>query len=72
VWQKRGVKSNLARRRSWGGSVRGDASGSVTRSPESQLFELRTGLGGPTPPLASPRTDPPHDRLTLYRLSSGA
>jgi len=24
--------------------------GSVTRSPESQLFELRTGRGGPTPP----------------------
>jgi len=24
--------------------------GSVTHSPESQLFELRAGLGGPTPP----------------------
>jgi len=24
--------------------------GSVTRSPESQLFELRAGRGGPTPP----------------------
>jgi hypothetical protein len=24
--------------------------GSVTRSPDSQLFELRTGRRGPTPP----------------------
>src|SRR6266850_1853604 len=32
----------------------GNAGGFVTHSPESQLFELRTGLGGPTPPLASP------------------
>jgi hypothetical protein len=25
------------------------AAGSVTRSPDSPLFERRTGLGGPTP-----------------------
>jgi len=37
--------------------VRGHAPGSVTHSPESQqLFELRAGLGGPTPPGAWPRT----------------
>ena len=29
------------------------ADGSVTRSPDSPLFERRTGLGGPTP-LARP------------------
>jgi len=33
------------------------ALGSVTRSPESPLFERRTGRGGPTPPLA--REEPP-------------
>jgi len=30
--------------------------GSVTRSPESQLFELRAGRGGPTPPPGWGRT----------------
>jgi hypothetical protein len=41
------------------GPVVGDrtpANGSVTRSPESQLFELRTGRGGPTPPLTGVRS----------------
>ena len=36
-----------------GGSWRGGVSvrpGSDTHSPESPLFERRTGLGGPTPP----------------------
>jgi len=31
---------------------RAPATGSVTHSPESQLFELRAGRGGPTPPIA--------------------
>src|SRR5882672_6450843 len=34
---------------------RGYATGSVTHSPESQLFELRSGLGGPTAPVAYAR-----------------
>jgi len=32
--------------------------GFVTHLPESQLFELRTGLGGPTPPVACPLRPP--------------
>jgi dihydropteroate synthase len=35
---------------------RAPAGGSVTRSPDSQLFELRTGRGGPTAPSAGART----------------
>jgi phosphonopyruvate decarboxylase len=34
-------------------------SGSVTHSPDSQLFELRAGLGGPTPPLVEMRPPAP-------------
>src|SRR5438093_871841 len=37
----------------------GHARGSVTHSPESQLFELRTGRGGPTAPLEYPPPSPP-------------
>jgi sulfopyruvate decarboxylase subunit alpha len=32
----------------------GGTTGSVTRSPESRLFEPRAGRGGPTPPVAYP------------------
>jgi len=42
-----------------GGS--GRAAGSVTRSPDSPLFERRAGLGGPTPrdrPAAAPPATP--------------
>src|SRR5881397_3019167 len=37
---------------------RAPATGCVTHSPESQLFELRAGRGGPTPPAAYPRARP--------------
>src|SRR5207247_2230217 len=40
-----------------GGSGKGAGGcpiGSVTHSPESQLFELRTGRGGPTTPIGHP------------------
>jgi len=33
--------------------------GSVTRSPVSQLFELRAGRGGPTPPPGRALRHPP-------------
>ena len=43
----------------------GCAASCVTHSPESQLFELRAGLGGPTPQAAHPPppTPPARDRL---------
>jgi len=52
-----------------GGS--GRAAGSVTRSPDSLLFERRAGLGGPTPrdrpaaapPATSAATHPVTDQL---------
>ena len=40
------------------GGAGGPATGSVTHSPGSQLFELGTGLGGPTPPVAGPPAPP--------------
>jgi len=43
----------------------GRASGSVTRSPDSPLFERRAGLGGPTTrgrPATAPRATPAASR----------
>ena len=48
------------------GAPRGYASGCVTHSPEAQLFELRTGRGGPTSPLAYPRGAPTPSTLLLW------
>src|SRR5437899_1801359 len=52
-----------------GGGAGGDATGSVTHSPESQLFELRTGRGGPTMPVASPPAPPPAPATPLVGLA---
>src|SRR5437879_2599608 len=71
VWQKLGVKSNLARRRAWGGSVRGGRE--RLRHPLARIAALRAAYGARGSQSAArvppPRTDPPHARLTLYRLS---
>jgi len=43
---------------------------SVTRSPDSPLFERRTGLGGPTPRPSGNRPPPPPGRSRASPLAS--
>jgi len=43
---------------------------SVTRSPDSPLFERRTGLGGPTPRPSGKRPPPPPGRSRASPLAS--